>query len=329
MSNIYAKGNRFTLNGRTFIPIGHNMPVERFIGMSTVQLDRYFKRMRANRENLIRIIIDTPECIEPRIGDFSSFKKFFIPFLQSAKEHGVYILPVLFFPNWLTWHDHPYCNANGGPLTLFTDIFNSSVGRKLVRDRIIAVIDMVDDESAIFAWELCNELQFEQNEWIEEMVSLAGSISPKMRSVSISIVNTGDSSWAQWRSSHLDYISFHSYGRDPLLTLQLKNCMGDNSQEILRSRVENVGRIVDTVKRKMKFRDIPFMDTEVPRLPEGFFQRWLVNSKLKFTLQSKLYENFLHVGNEFMLNEAAGPGLPWTISPRMQPYQKRLAEAWS
>jgi hypothetical protein len=87
-----------------------------------------------------------------------------------AMWHNVFNLPKQ-IGLWSCWGDHPYNKANGGPVAKYHDLFSSPEAMKLQEARIRFFVDNWGESDHIFAWELANEFNRDNNRWIEHMAA--------------------------------------------------------------------------------------------------------------------------------------------------------------
>jgi len=330
---ITANDSYFYKNTEIFIPIGHNEHLDRF-DCPVADVDKYFLRMVNAKENVLRIIIDHPTYLEPTINNFTKFESIFTPICLAAKKYDIYLLPVIYFANPLTWNLHSYNIKNNGPLVNYQELYTSNAF-PLIENRFKWLMTTYDSCN-IFAWELANELQTNENPWVKSCCDLAKQFTTKMLSVSIANINTGNSSYCQWNGDCLDYISFHPYGNHfNNLCLQYDYILGNSPSSILNNRISNVSLILSKVKSYLSTPK-PILDTETPATPLNIITKFFTNYKLTFTKNAILEENFYNVNLAYIKNGAAGGGLSWAcgqwvdgypnaLSPQMELYQKQLA----
>jgi len=332
---ITAGKKYFNLEGEKFFVIGHNEGIS-ILDRPRADLDKYFKRMRDYHGNVVRILLDNPKWVEPRINDYTRFEPVFTKICESATEHGIWILPSIYFPNWLTWKDHSYNKKNGGPLKFYWETFAPDI-MPLIGARIERIISTFDKYN-IFAWELASEVQRKANWWINECINTARNHTDRMLSVSITGPKTGSSEWAQWNSDRLSYVSFHPYGKKRGdICLDYGKVAGGNASEIFTNRISNVSKLMQTVRSKMLI-EKPIIDSETPATPLNFLTKLFTNHRIALTSTRKLEENFYHVNKAYRMAGAAGGGITWgsgpnfvdgyqqAITPKMEIYQHMLYE---
>ncbi|MCM8805511.1 MAG: DUF5060 domain-containing protein [Candidatus Omnitrophica bacterium] len=201
-------------NGKFFYPIGHvlrspddvrqpyNYEFTPDKGKGTFAYDEYFKKMKDNLENYIRMWMGawwvgiewTPAYAQhyEGIGRYSlenSWKLDYV--LDIARENGIYIVLTLINHGQFSirpdaeWWDNPYNIINGGFLNSPDEFFYSREAEKFFLKRLRYIVARWGYSTQIAFWELWNEVDLtgyydSQNVrlWHEHIIPLLREIDP-------------------------------------------------------------------------------------------------------------------------------------------------------
>lgn len=309
-------------DGTPFVPIGHNEWTGTLMEpkAQSQHVDTYLRNMRDNGENVLRIILDgTSLYVEKPAGVFNpDCQRFMDRLVRSAEKNGIYLMIAMWhnvfnLPRqlglWSCWGDHPYNKANGGPVAKYNDLFSSPEAMKLQEARIRYFVDNWGESDHIFAWELANEFNRDNNRWIEHMAAYLKNYEVSkygkshLRCISVSHSDFGGPDSAQWSCSNLDFATFHTYGKTDFRSIQGREVAD------LENGIFLVPEIVARARSRAK--DRPVFDSEIPGIVHGRRKR-----VLGFRMQDEvIFEYHLTVGWAYLCSGAAGAGLRWASNP--------------
>jgi len=309
-------------DGTPFIPIGHNEWPHRLEASkhSLESIDSYFRIMSQNGENVLRLVLGSPKLpIEKPPGTFNpAFKEYMDLVVQTAEKHNIY-LDVVMWPNvfnvpkflgfGLSWSENLYNKKNGGPVAKFEDLFRNPEAMRLQEGRIRFFVDNWGKSRSIFAWEIANEFNYDNNRWINHMAAYCRKYERSkwgkthLVGISVSTFTFGTRQSAQWTSPELDFASFHTYELS-----RIRKIKGRGT-----TKIENLTfatpEFFHEVQEKCTAR--PIFDSEIPGIPHG--------KKIKLSKWPKelslMEEWFLGTGWAYMCSGAAGPGFRWASTP--------------
>jgi len=114
-----------------------------------------------------------------------------------------------------SWGGHPYNAANGGFLDSGSEFWTDAQARRLYRNRLRYIVARYGHSSAVWAWELWNELGRETDEivaWTREMSDYLHSIDPARHLVTTSHWGTNaEASPRTWELPGIDLTQSHNY----------------------------------------------------------------------------------------------------------------------
>lgn len=309
-------------DGTPFIPIGHSEWPSRFetAKYSPESIDSYFRILSQNGVTVLRLVLDDPNLpIEKPPGTFNpAFKAYLDLVVRSAEKHQVY-LQLAMWPNvfnvpafvgfGLSWSENLYNKRNGGPVARFEDLFRAPEALKLQEGRIRFFIDNWGNSPNIFAWEIANEFDYDNDMWVDRMASYCREYEKskwgKSRLVTISVAkfSFGTARNAQWSSPHLDFSTFHTY--DYQRVRAIKGRGADRLVNYTFAAPEFFREAREKCKAK------PLFDSEIPGISHGSR-----NAMMRLPTDLDLMEEwFLGMGWAYLCSGAASPGLRWASSP--------------
>ncbi|MBI5686028.1 MAG: DUF5060 domain-containing protein [Verrucomicrobia bacterium] len=113
------------------------------------------------------------------------------------------------------WGGHPCNAANGGPCAKATDFWTDPRARQLYRQRLRYIVARYGYSTAVWAWELWNELGAEtdaQVAWQTEMAALLRSLDPNRHLITTSHWGANSESNARtWSIQEMDFTQSHIY----------------------------------------------------------------------------------------------------------------------
>ncbi|MEW6443422.1 MAG: DUF4038 domain-containing protein [bacterium] len=312
-------------DGKPFFAIGHNeWPARLSINLESLQsIDAYLRNMQEHGENVLRVIADSEHVpVENPPGTFNPvFKANLDALVQAAERHGIY-LQIAMWPNvfnlptsgfWFGWAKHPYNKKKGGPVAEFEGLFRDPAAWKLQEGRIRFFVDNWGGRASVFAWEIANEFNYtNRDDWINHMSEYCRKYEDSkygrahLVCISTTASTVGTPQNAQWSSPHLDFATFHSYGKQDLPT---GNRIGPVNplQESLA-----IPKIVRRVSERAPGR--PLLDCEMPGVVHGS-RRLLLG---RGAGDEAFTEMFLTSGLAYVCSGAAGSGFRWASNPVFQ-----------
>jgi len=309
-------------DGTPFIPIGHNEWGGRFMDSkhSVESMDQYFQNMRENGETVLRIIVGAADLlVETQVGVFNpQFKAYMDRLVGLAEKHHIY-LQIAMWPNvlnvpkfmglGLSWNENVYNRKNGGPAAGFDDLFRNPEAMKYQEGRIRYFVDNWGASPSIFAWEIANEFNYDNNAWVNQMAAYCAKYESSrlgkrhLVGISVSSPTFGTPASAQWSSPSLDFTSYHTY--DPKILLGVKG----RGITLITNFTFLVPEILRKVWAKSPVR--PIFDSEIPAVSYG--SRNMLND-LPTDLEVQ-EEWFLGLGWAYFCAGAASPGYRWASNP--------------
>jgi hypothetical protein len=251
-------------DGTPFVPVGLNdWPETLDVRVrSRRALERYFRNLRRNRVNVLRVILeaappDENVFVEDPPGTLTpEFTEWMDTVVGLAERHGVYLVVAL-YPNLFdgalgNFQYHPYAVGNpDGVLEASHDLVWTPEGRELAKGRIRLLVDRWGESSHVFSWELANEFWLPDagrtglenaaahNAWIDEVGRYAAEYEDgrlghhHLRSVSTlrsefprPSKGFGPDDTNIYTSGELDFASFHAYGRTLIEATGSENDLG-------------------------------------------------------------------------------------------------------
>jgi hypothetical protein len=309
--------------GPAFFVIGHNatgalaMPGKKGFGWADVEW--YFENAHDHGENVLRFICDWSALpIEKPAGTFNpEFKDYLDRMVKLAEKHDLYLMlsmwsNVLPTPaGWLlSWQDHCYAARNGGPVAKYENFFRDDAALKLQEGRIRFFIDNWGKSDHVFAWELANEFNYDNDPWVARMAKycrqyeLAKYGKRHLVCISVGAPSARPAGAQQWVCPDLDFAVYHTYEGHELLKL-----FPDRGPERYLKYTFLTAEFNDQVR--VKAPDRPRMDGEVPGLVHGP-AKLLLNSAAS---DDVVEESFLTTSLAYMCSGAAGAGLRWQSLP--------------
>ncbi len=310
-------------DGTPFVPIGHNEWTQRFEtpAFSVESIDAYFRTISESGENVLRLIVDAPNLrVENPPGTFNpAMKRFMDLVVRMAEKHDIY-LHVAMWPNVInvphfismghSWQAHPYNKRNGGPAARFEDLFRDPEALKFQEGRIRFFVDNWGNSSHIFAWEIANEYDYDNDMWINRMAAYCREYERSkwgkshLVTISVSRSSYGSSRNAQWSSPHIDFPTFHTYD-----LRALRRVKGRGVERLVNYTFAVPGFFREA---REKSPSRPLFDSEIPGVPHG---ARAPAKKLPTRDLPLMEEWFLATGWAYLCSGAAGPGFRWASSP--------------
>ena len=113
------------------------------------------------------------------------------------------------------WGGHPYNSANGGPCAKAADFWTDARAKQLYAQRLRYIVARYGYSTAVWAWELWNELGAESPEqvaWQAEMSAQLRALDPNGHLVTTSHWGVNSENNAQtWALTNLDFTQTHIY----------------------------------------------------------------------------------------------------------------------
>jgi hypothetical protein len=165
-----------TTSGHAWIPIMINFVVPNGNDAKVFQeIEMYFKHFSENGGNAMRIWISTPflEIEDKKVGEYDKTKFNRIDHLVSlAEKYNIRVLFVLQHIRTISnesaegWANSQLMSIeNGGPFKNIEEYVSSSSGEKAYLNRARALSQRYKNNSAIFGWELWNEMDAFGVDW--------------------------------------------------------------------------------------------------------------------------------------------------------------------
>ena len=201
-----------------FYPIGQNVAWAR-------DYETYFKRQQASRQNWVRIwLCPWNVQLEKKPGHYDLDEAARLDaIVEGAEAAGLRIQLVLFYHGMVTdesWDKNPYNSANGGPCYVRNRFFTSQEARDLLKRRLDYILARWGYSTAIFAWELFNEVDIcdYQNfddvvDWHREMSEYLKGNDPNRHLVTTS-VHKDPAESPLWELPNIDFVQSHVYDGD-------------------------------------------------------------------------------------------------------------------
>jgi hypothetical protein len=152
--------------------------------------------------------------------------KYIDAILAAAEEAGIYILLVIEYHGMLQgdWPKNPYNQANGGPLANAWDFFTNAQAKDLFKRRLDYIVARWGHSTAVFAWELWNEVDLTSNwdqlvtkkkfaeivSWHSEIAGYLKSADPYRHLVTTSTSNTNQFDEI-YKLKEIDFVPKHFY----------------------------------------------------------------------------------------------------------------------
>jgi len=309
-------------DGTPFIPIGHNEWGRRFMEKkySVQSMEPYFRNMRENGENVLRILTGSKDLpIETRVGVFNpAFQAYMDRLVGLAEKHHI-TLQIAMWPNvlnvprfmgmGLSWSENVYNKKNGGPAATYDDLFRNPEAMRYQEGRIRYFVDHWGASPSIFAWEIANEFNYDNDAWVNHMSAYCAQYEMSRHGkrhlvgISVSSPTFGTPASAQWTSPTLDFTSYHTYDLK-----MLRSVKGRGIPRIVNYTFE-APKILREVWAKSPVR--PILDTEIPAVTHG--SKNALN-KLPSSLPVQ-EEWFLGLGWAYLCAGASSPGFRWASAP--------------
>jgi hypothetical protein len=223
-------------DGSPRINIGHNVC---WTNRGLAGFQGYYQKMQAAGENWTRLWMchfSNCSALEWRpnsSGYFEGLGRYSLQIAQrldavveAAEQAGIAIQLVLQHHGQFSiktdsnWNDNPYNVTWGGMLTAPEQFFSDPEARRLTRNKYRYIVARWGYSSAIFAWELWNEVQFTDGwsktrndvvAWHREMAEVLRRIDPHGHLVTTSS-DTGAAFGSIWDLPGIDLVQYHQYG---------------------------------------------------------------------------------------------------------------------
>lgn len=211
-------------SGESFFPVGLNV-----CWADPVQLVTYLEKLAANGGNLVRLWM-CPWNFPLEWQTAGEYDQKAAAQLDYVLEHcerlGLKALLCLDYHGALkadeSWSKHPYNVANGGPCETTDEFFKSPKALRLYQRRLLYLIARYSGCSALFAWELFNEVgltdpyRFHKrriHDWHEAMVAFIRKNDPYKHLVTTSVAGENEWDSSLWRLEELGFVQPHQYGK--------------------------------------------------------------------------------------------------------------------
>jgi len=157
--------------GTVWTPVGHNEAVT-WPNLATLYrrrdpglVERHFAELAAHGVTCLRLMLDYSQVhhrhLEHRCGSFSpAMVRMWDDLVALGERHGIRFLLTPFDTFFMTrrWRHHPYAKARGGPCERPEAMFTCPDTRAAVIERLRFATRRWGHSSAIFAWDLWNEI---------------------------------------------------------------------------------------------------------------------------------------------------------------------------
>lgn len=237
-------------DGSPYIPIGNNICWERYLSEERAVLDKMDQRYRAlaqNAGNYTRLYLSSPFYdLEPgRPGEFDqNAARHLEKLLALARRHGIrvklcfeyfrsmeYIPPI--FKGSVSMSRPAFGKAGGGPFASMTDYFTSAEGRAVFLRKLDFYAQAYKDESAVFGWELWNEINSVRGQgWVEWTKAMLPELKRRF-------------------PNHLAMQSMGSYDREDAATYYRDLCTAQGNDVAQVHRYLDLGASLDVCKGPM------------------------------------------------------------------------------
>jgi len=345
------KGYFQSCDGTPFVPIGHNDTLDLKLFLDTERLDQYLSYMKANGENLLRVMLDGggKSLIELRVGEFNpELVAALDNLINAAEKHEIYLILsiwISFFEDNILWpmfkpywDKHPY-NINFDPekglVEYPTELLTDETAITAEKNRMRFFIERWGASNSIFAWELWNEFNTvgsvsEQNHWIDEIGSFSRTLEMQLygqhhlRTVSTASPVFGTDEAGIYSSTELDFASYHTYDTTGIKVNPYEGLPGF-------SRIDPIKYFMfiyeNAVLTSQKASDRPFLGTEDWGIiwdPNGYLP-WPLNQAYGDYSREQLDDSFIGSAWASVMGGGAGASLRWPCSP---PFQESNPEGY-
>ncbi len=204
--------------GEFCYPIGQNIAWAQ-------DYEPYFLRQSQTGQNWVRIWLCPWHLqLEKKAGRYDLDAAVRLDHIvERAAAHGLRIQLVLLYHGMVTgesWAKNPYNRSNGGPCYLASEFFTNAEARKLFKRRLDYIAARWGYSSAIFAWELFNEVDFAHYASFEDVVAWHREMSAYLKRVDLNrhLVTTSlsreSSDTRLWSVPGIDFVQAHIYGTE-------------------------------------------------------------------------------------------------------------------
>lgn len=193
-------------DGSPYIPIGLNLIAPPGSGLQG--MEEWMQRLAENRGNYIRVWLSNPffDVEHTCSGEYDPAKaERILAMLDIARRHGIRVKMCLEHFRHLgdgrqTWAAKPlHLVSNGGTATNIADFFNGAASRARFRQKLAWFSERFSTNSAIFGWELWNEVNAVQGgdylAWTEAMLPELRRLFP--RHLAMQSLGSYDSDYAR------------------------------------------------------------------------------------------------------------------------------------
>lgn len=234
MVRVHPRGFAFD-DDTPFVPIGVNLGWSTSQGAAVLaDYERWFRQLAANGGNAARIWMASwafgIEWNDTPLGDYRNRMRqawLLDQVLMLAQRYDIRIM--LCFLNHgafstttnAEWHDNPYNQANGGPLTNPVEFVTDEVARALWHKRVAYIAARYAAFSSLWCWEWWNEVDWtsitdaDLAPWLADTRAVIQRFDPYLHPVT--------SSWSSvrlttlWQESTLDVLQHHTYEVDDVV----------------------------------------------------------------------------------------------------------------
>ncbi|MFP4057419.1 MAG: LamG-like jellyroll fold domain-containing protein [Candidatus Brocadiia bacterium] len=220
-----------TDRGETFFPIGANVCWG--LGPGTYNYDLWLPRYAHSGCNYFRVWLSPFWATCAMNTEYSGFDAIdlanawrFDHVLETAERLGLRVMPCIDSFNILrsqerppgVYEQAPYARENGGPLDVPADYFTNPYTRQAIRNRLRYLVARYGYSSALFAWELWNEVDIIDGydsstvaAWHAEMAATLRRMDPWNHLRTTSFAHTQGDPVVD-ALPQLDFVQTHSYG---------------------------------------------------------------------------------------------------------------------
>jgi len=182
-------------DGSPFTPIGynHNPDWSQLIesdptrpGYDPKVTERFFKHLRKNGINLVRLMLETPASgmLENPIGTFRPEQVRWIDnIFTAARKSDIKLMITPWDTFWMTrqWDISPYDPARGGRVEKMIDFITKPEVREAQKKRLKFMVDRWGNSGTVFAWELLNEAELYWGASPEQLASWGSEMATCVR----------------------------------------------------------------------------------------------------------------------------------------------------
>jgi len=206
-------------SGAFYYPLGQNV-------CWAANYDYYLEAIQGYGGNHIRIWLcpwnlQLEDPKEPGKYDLRAAKAL-DELLEKCRSRGIYVQLVLRYHGMQTdsWDKNPYNSANGGPCTFASDFFTDSKARDLHKRFLEYVVARWGHSTAVFAWELWNEVDLARCDREDDLVAWHRDMAGHLKKIDVHghLVTTSVSSPGRYPKlfelPEIDFVPVHFYARD-------------------------------------------------------------------------------------------------------------------